>query len=107
MEDQITPEIFVHLVSLAALELEPEEAEYLRRQLNSQLTAIAELAAIPLDETVPVASHGVHYTPEISAEPRADIWRPEPAPARLLEGAPETEDGFIVVPDIPHEDLAQ
>jgi aspartyl-tRNA(Asn)/glutamyl-tRNA(Gln) amidotransferase subunit C len=107
MTDEITPELFDHLVELAALELQPSEGEYLRRQLNNQLKAIQELAAIPLDESIPVASHGVPYTLDMSPAPRPDEWRPEAHPARLLEAAPETEDGLIVVPEIPHEDLAQ
>ena len=37
MSDPITPELFTHLVELAALELTPPEAEYLRGQLNGQL----------------------------------------------------------------------
>jgi aspartyl/glutamyl-tRNA(Asn/Gln) amidotransferase C subunit len=106
MTDEITPEVFNHLVDLAALELEPAEAEYLRGQLNNQLKAIHELAAIPLDDSVPVASHGVPYTPESSPPARPDQWQPEPEPARLLSGAPETEDGYLVVPDIPHEELS-
>lgn len=107
MTDEITSELFAHLVELAALELEPAEAEYLRGQLNNQLKAIHELAAIPLDESVPVASHGVPYSPDMSAQPRADEWNPERDPARLISAAPETEDGFIVVPEILHEDLSQ
>jgi aspartyl/glutamyl-tRNA(Asn/Gln) amidotransferase C subunit len=106
MNDEITPEVFLHLVQLAALELEPDEAELLRRQLNNQLKSIHELAAIPLDETVPVALHGVSYPAEITAPARADEWRPTPDPERLLDCAPETEDGYIVVPDIPHEELS-
>jgi len=31
----ISPAIFDHLVELAALELAPDEAEYLRRELNN------------------------------------------------------------------------
>jgi len=106
MTDEITPEIFSHLVDLAALELDPAEAEYLRGELNNQLKAIHELAAIPLDESVPPASHGVPFTPEISPPARPDEWRPEPDPARLLNAAPETEDGYLVVPEIPTEELS-
>ena len=106
MTDEISLEIFNHLVDLAALALEPAEAEYLRGQLNNQLKAIHELAAIHLDNEVPVASHGVPYTPEISPPARPDEWQPEPEPARLLRGAPETEDGYLVVPEIPHEELS-
>jgi Asp-tRNA(Asn)/Glu-tRNA(Gln) amidotransferase C subunit len=63
MNDSISPELFLRLVELAALELSPAEAEYLRRELNNQLKAIHELEAIPLDETTPI-THGVPYTPQ-------------------------------------------
>ncbi len=105
MSDEITPELFIHLVELAALELNPAEAEYLRRELNNQLKAIHELEAIPLDPATPVASHGVPYTPATSPAIREDLVIPHPDPAKLLQTAPETEDGYIVVPDIPHQDL--
>jgi aspartyl/glutamyl-tRNA(Asn/Gln) amidotransferase C subunit len=105
MSEQITPEIFNHLVELAALELTPDEAEYLRKQLNNQLKAIDDLAQVPLDPTTPVASHGVPYTSATSAPVRLDEWRPHPNPVRLLAGAPETDEGYIIVPEIPHQDL--
>ena len=101
MSDEITSETFDHLVDLAALELSPAEAEYLRRQLNNQLKAIHELAAIPLDDETPPTSHGVPYPPAISQPPRADVWLPYADPAAILAQAPESEDGYIVVPDIP------
>ncbi len=59
MTEPITPELFNHLVRLAVLELPPEEAEYLRRQLNNQLKAVHELETIPLDPDTPITSHGV------------------------------------------------
>ncbi|MBE0697194.1 MAG: hypothetical protein IH586_09745, partial [Anaerolineaceae bacterium] len=62
MNDIISPETFAHLVDLAALQLTPAESDYLRQQLNNQLKAIHELAAIPLDEDVAITSHGVPYT---------------------------------------------
>jgi len=105
MSDQITPELFNHLVELAALELSPEEAEYLRRELNHQLRAIKELEAIPLDDATPVASHGVPYTQATSPLARPDIWKPYPHPQRILDGAPETDEGYIIVPEIPHQKL--
>ena len=46
MSDEIDGELFDHLANLAALELPTEESEYLRQQLNNQLKAIQELAAI-------------------------------------------------------------
>ena len=105
MSDEITPELFTHLVELAALELAPNEAEYLRRELNNQLKAIHELEAIPLDPATPVASHGVPYIPATSPAIREDVVVSYSDPARLLKTAPETEDGYIVVPEIPHQDL--
>jgi aspartyl/glutamyl-tRNA(Asn/Gln) amidotransferase C subunit len=105
MSDEISPELFNHLVELAALELDADEAEYLRSQLNNQLKAIHELETIPLDPDTPVASHGVLYTPASAPSIRADELDPYPDSAQLISGAPETQDGYIVVPDIPHQDL--
>jgi aspartyl-tRNA(Asn)/glutamyl-tRNA(Gln) amidotransferase subunit C len=105
MPNIITPDLFEHLVRLAALELEPDEAKYLRKELNNQLKAIHELEAIPLDKDTPIASHGVPYTPQISPEIRSDDWIPFDDPESILDEAPETEDGYILVPDIPHTDL--
>lgn len=105
MTEPITPEIFEHLVKLAALELDAEESEYIRQQLNNQLKAVRELEAIPLEAGAEISSHGVPYPPEISPAPRADEWKPYPDVAELLAQAPQVEDGYIVVPDIPHTTL--
>jgi aspartyl/glutamyl-tRNA(Asn/Gln) amidotransferase C subunit len=105
MTDSISPETFAHLVDLAALELSPEEGAYLLRQLNNQLKAIHELEAIPLDENLPLTSHGVPYTSAISQAPREDVWQACANPDEILAQAPETEDRSIVVPDIPHTKL--
>lgn len=105
MSDPITPEVFSHLVDLAALELDAEQAEYLRRQLNNQLKAIHELEAIPLDENISATSHGVPYTADISPALRPDEWQPYPNPAGILAQAPQVDDGYIIVPEIPHTTL--
>ena len=106
MSDEIDGELFDHLANLAALELPTEESEYLRQQLNNQLKAIQELAAIPLDAATSITSHGVPYTAQNSAAPRADEWIPCLDADEILEQAPETDDRYIVVPDIPHTDLS-
>lgn len=105
MADEISRDVFDKMVELAALELSPEEADYLHRQLNNQLTAVAELAAIPLDKDTQAASHGVPYTPENSPQVREDEHDPFKNPDEILAQAPDSEDGYFVVPDIPHEDL--
>lgn len=105
MSDSISPEIFFHLVNLAALQLTAEEAEYLRQQLNNQLKAIDELAAIPLDQVNQTTSHGVPYTVETSPALREDVWMPYPNPEDVLAEVPQFEDGYIIVPEIPHTNL--
>jgi aspartyl/glutamyl-tRNA(Asn/Gln) amidotransferase C subunit len=101
----ITRELFEHIVGLAALELSQEEAEYLRRELNNQLKAIRELEAIPLPPDLPITSHGVPYSPQISPALREDEWLPDPDPENIMGQAPEVKDGYIIVPDIPHTEL--
>ncbi len=101
----ITPELFDHLVELAALELSPDQAEYLRQQLNNQLKALEELVAVPLEAGIPPALHGVTYPPDIRPPIRGDEWLPNPHVETILNQAPEREERYIVVPDIPHQDL--
>jgi aspartyl/glutamyl-tRNA(Asn/Gln) amidotransferase C subunit len=105
MSETITREVFDHLVDLAALHLSEDQAEYLRGQLNNQLKAINELAAIPIDPDVPINLHGVPFEKAASAEPREDVWHKYPDADGILKQAPQIEDGYIVVPDIPHTEL--
>ncbi len=105
IEEAIDAGLFAHLVQLAAFELDEDQAEYLRGELNKQLKAIDELEAIPLDEATPITSHGVPYTPQNTAPVRYDEWSPYPHPDAILGQAPQTEERYIVVPDIPHTEL--
>lgn len=105
MPEEITKEIFDHLVDLAALEMDEEEAEYLRGELNSQLNAIHELEAIELDPDLPITSHGVPYTDAISAPLREDEIEACEEADDIVGQAPEVEDRYILVPDIPTEEL--
>lgn len=103
--DEITPELFEHLVELAAFAFDPEEAAYLRRELNNQLKAVQQLKAVPLEADVPLASHGITYTARTSPSLRKDVWEPCDNPDEILAQAPQVEDRYIVVPDIPHTKL--
>jgi aspartyl/glutamyl-tRNA(Asn/Gln) amidotransferase C subunit len=105
MSDEITVEVFNHLVTLAALELDESQAVYLRHELNQQLKAINELAAIPLEDDLRISAHGVPYTSESSPQLRKDDWLPFEDVNEILSQAPQTDAHFIVVPDIPHEKL--
>ncbi len=102
---EITREVFDHLVSLAAIQLEDEQAQYLLRELNHQLASIHELEAIPLSADLPITSNGVPYTASTKPELRNDEWLAFPDPQDIIDQAPQHEDGYIVVPDIPHTTL--
>jgi aspartyl/glutamyl-tRNA(Asn/Gln) amidotransferase C subunit len=105
MPSEISKELFDHLVELAALELKPEEAEYIHQELNKQLKVIEELAAIPLEESTPLASHGVPYAAAIRPPLRQDGIASSGISQEILAETPETEASYIVVPEIPHETL--
>jgi aspartyl-tRNA(Asn)/glutamyl-tRNA(Gln) amidotransferase subunit C len=105
MPDEITPEIFKYLVNLASFELEPENQEYLRQQLNHQLRSIHELAEIPLSDDIPPSLHGVEYPRERQPPIREDNPNPFRAIEKLTSQVPQFEDGYVVVPDIPHQTL--
>lgn len=104
-EEPITPQVFAHLVKLAQLEMEQAEADYLRRELNGQMKSIRQLSAIEVDEGVPIASHGVPYAAAQRPPLRGDEPRPSELADDILDGAPETDDRYVVVPDIPHQEL--
>lgn len=105
MSENITEEIFNHMVELAALELDEEESQYLRKELNNQLLAIEELRAFPMPEGVEPAAHGVPFPDSISAPIREDIPKAFSDPDSIIAGAPESEDRYFIVQDIQHEDL--
>ena len=104
-KQEITPEVFDHLVKLAALELDDKQAAYLRKELNSQLSAVRELEAIQLDPELSLASHGVPYNDQSSPNLRKDEWRKCDDVEDITAQAPQFEDGYLIVPDIPHTTL--
>lgn len=103
--EKITTEIFEHLVQLAAFELEEGESEYLRLELNAQLSAIRELEAIDVDPVVRITSHGVPYAPGITPVLRKDEIETCPVADDIIAGSPVNAERYIIVPDIPHEEL--
>lgn len=103
--EPITGLIFQHLVQLAAIELQAEEAEYLRRELNAQLTSIRDLEAIQIPDDLPITSHGVPYVPQIRPELREDEVLASDLADQILAQAPQVVDRYIVVPDLPRTEL--
>ena len=104
-KQEISRETFDHLVELAALELGEDEADYLLTELNNQISAIHELEAIEITEDVPPALHGVPCTPESSPPLRKDNWDACEDAEAIIEQSPIVDDGFVIVPDIPHTTL--
>jgi aspartyl-tRNA(Asn)/glutamyl-tRNA(Gln) amidotransferase subunit C len=105
MNDQISIEVFNRLVELAAMELSEEQAAYLHQQLNNQLRAIHELASIPIDNSIESNLHGVPYIPEARPQLREDTCAPSDIATEIHSQVPQFEEGYIVVPDIPHTTL--
>ncbi len=104
-KQEISRKTFDHLVELAALELGEDESNYLLTELNNQLSAIHELEAIDIGEDVPPAMHGVPYTSESSLPLRKDNWVACENADAIIEQSPVVDNGFIIVPDIPHTTL--
>lgn len=105
MTERISRDDFRRLAELASLELPEEEAEYLRGELNKQMISVEVLESIPIDAETDTAAHGLPYTALNSAAPREDIAHQDPHRQEILDQAPELEDGYIVVPDISHQEL--
>ncbi|MCH7587215.1 MAG: aspartyl/glutamyl-tRNA amidotransferase subunit C [Chloroflexi bacterium] len=105
MTDEITKEIFDYLVDLGALEIGEQEGEYLRSELNGQLRAIHELEGIAIDDDIRTTSHGIPYSRVIRAPLREDRIEPCKESDEILAQAADVFERYIVVPDIPSEEL--
>jgi aspartyl-tRNA(Asn)/glutamyl-tRNA(Gln) amidotransferase subunit C len=101
----IDPDTFSHLVELASFEFEPDQADYLRDQLNNQLKTIQELEAVPIDENITVEIHGVPYPQSHIQDLREDRSSIFTTRDELIGQVPRFEDGYVIVPDIPHQEL--
>jgi aspartyl-tRNA(Asn)/glutamyl-tRNA(Gln) amidotransferase subunit C len=103
--EPITPDVFEHLVKLAALQLDEKQAEYLRNELNHQLQAIHELEAIPIPDDLSISIHGVPYPQNTNLDLRDDQWQPFPNSVDIISQAPQSENNQFAVPEIPHTTL--
>ena len=104
-DDLIPRDVFDHLVDLAAFALPEDEKTYLLDQMNHQLSAIRELEAIPLPDDLSVTTHGVEYGKDGKPALRKDEWAACKNANEILAQAPDLEDSYIVVPDIPTTEL--
>jgi aspartyl-tRNA(Asn)/glutamyl-tRNA(Gln) amidotransferase subunit C len=104
-KNEITRELFDHLIKLAAIQMNEDQAQYLLRELNHQLQSIHELESIPLSDDLPITTHGVPYSEITRQLLREDESHPFSNPQQIIDQAPQSENGYIAVPDIPHTTL--
>lgn len=95
---KITPADVDHVANLARLVLSGAEKERFREQLNQILTAAVKLQELDTDGVVPTA----HAIP-VQNVFREDRPRPSLPKDRVLQNAPETEEGCFKVPKILDE----
>lgn len=105
MDEVITKEIFEELVLTGRLQLDADEAEHLRSEMNLQMHMIRQLEAIPLDGSLPPVIHGNPYPPQIRCALREDEIRPFEDAAAITAQFPKSRDGYIVSPDIEHRKI--
>jgi len=84
-----------HVARLARLRLDDEEAETFREDLSSVLEYVASLGELDTRD-VPPMSHVL----EVSNVWREDEETPFPDPAKIVEAAPDREEGQFKVPKI-------
>lgn len=84
-----------HIALLSRLELSEEEARQYTEEMNSILDYAALLQKIDTREVVPTA----HAIP-LNNVFREDEVQPSMAQDKILENAPDAEDGFFIVPKI-------
>lgn len=95
----ITDDEIKHLSELARLDLQKEERENLKGDLDEILNLAEKIQEVDTE----------NVEPTYHALPLTDVTRPdEPRdsddPQKLLEHAPESSDGYFVVPKVIEDD---
>ena len=105
MTESVSRDMFASLTRTAAMDLNPDEAERLRAEMNRQMAVIRRLEAIPLEDDLTPAVHGNPYPESIRAELREDVPQDFANREGILEAVPRVKDGYIVSPDLSHRKL--
>jgi aspartyl-tRNA(Asn)/glutamyl-tRNA(Gln) amidotransferase subunit C len=84
-----------HIADLARLDLTSEEEERYTQQLSAILDYAARLQAVDTSAIPPTAT-----VLPFNAPLRPDVVRPCPPRERILENAPEAEEGMFRVPPV-------
>ena len=96
---RISREDVEHVARLARLELTDDEVELFRGQLSAVLERAQRIQSLDLDD-VPATQHPAPLRNVM----RPDEVVPPPPSDRILDNAPEREEGFFKVPKILEED---
>ena len=99
MTEEISHEDFAKLEEIAMLALSLEEADHLRSELNHKLKIIRQLPSLETPSPNDVEAQPTSTTL------RPDEWTPCENPDDILDQAPQVEERYFVVPDIPHTEL--
>ncbi len=93
---EITREQVAHLARLSRLALDDNELDVLAGQLQTILSAVAQITEVTDAADVPATTHAV----PVENVSRPDVVRPSLEQAAVLAGAPAAEQGRFRVPRI-------
>jgi aspartyl-tRNA(Asn)/glutamyl-tRNA(Gln) amidotransferase subunit C len=99
MAAKVTPEDVERVAELAHLELAPEEAGRMLRDLNAILDYVAELSELDTSNVAPLAQVS-ELESDAVAEARADRVEPSLKRDAVMTQAPETNQVFFKVPKV-------
>jgi aspartyl-tRNA(Asn)/glutamyl-tRNA(Gln) amidotransferase subunit C len=84
-----------HIAALARLDLDAGEKDRFREQLSAILDYAARLQELDTADVPPTTG-----APQAAGRPRPDEARPSLDPRRLLDNAPQEQDGQFKVPPV-------
>ncbi len=92
---RIAAETILHIARLAQLELTPDEVERVRRDLDSILTYVEQLAELDTSNVTPT-THILDLATPLRNDEVRDVLRVD----EVVRNAPEHTDSSMVVPKV-------
>ncbi len=92
---RIAAETILHIARLAQLELTPDELERVRRDLDSILTYVEQLAELDTSNVTPT-THVLDLATPLRDDEVRDVLRVD----EVVRNAPEHTDSSMVVPKV-------
>lgn len=100
MTAKVTVEDVQRMAELAHLELAPDEAPRMRKDLNAILDYVAELNQLDTAGVEPLAQITDLIDPDATGRLRADQLAPSLDRTRVLSQSPATDQTFFKVPKV-------